>query len=94
MKRRTLHDEKHNEDFFYESDNGRVWHEVEPEESADSQDNPDGEEVAGDCLHACLELPTVLDNNTSIGTNQVDREEREEDEWTDEDDLNHCPRRP
>ena len=35
MKRRTLHDEKHNEDFFYESDNGRVWHAVEMEDPED-----------------------------------------------------------
>jgi len=28
-RRRTLHDEEHNEDYYYESDNGRVWYEVE-----------------------------------------------------------------
>ena len=32
MKRRTLHDEKHNEDYYYESYDGKHWHEVERED--------------------------------------------------------------
>ena len=37
MKRKTLHDEKYNEDFYYESLTGKLWHEVdrEDEESED-----------------------------------------------------------
>jgi hypothetical protein len=35
MKRRTLHDEANNEDYYYESVNGRVWHEVEREDPED-----------------------------------------------------------
>jgi hypothetical protein len=39
MKRRTLHDEKHNEDYYYESYDGKHWHEVEPEEEEREEDD-------------------------------------------------------
>jgi hypothetical protein len=45
MKRRTLHDEEHNEDFFYESVNGRVWHKVEPEEEEREEEEEDDDNV-------------------------------------------------
>jgi len=34
---------------------------------------PDGEEVAGDCLHVCLDSPTVLDNKTPLPLNFIER---------------------
>ena len=45
MKRKTLHDEKYNEDYYYESDNhGKTWHEVEPEDIEESEEEDEGED--------------------------------------------------
>ena len=38
MKRRTLHDEENNEDYYYESMDGIHWYPVEPEEETEEEE--------------------------------------------------------
>jgi len=38
MKRRTLHDEENNEDYYYESMDGIHWYSVEPEEEEEEEE--------------------------------------------------------
>jgi hypothetical protein len=39
MKRRTLHDEEHNETWYQESYDGKHWYTVEPEEDEVVEDD-------------------------------------------------------
>jgi len=48
MKRRTLHDEINNEDYYYEKV-GRLWYEVDREEEREEEID-EGEEVR-ECTH-------------------------------------------
>jgi hypothetical protein len=56
MKRRTLHDEANNEDYYYESVNGRVWHEVEREDPEDMDMEDRIAELENDIMVLVLRL--------------------------------------
>jgi len=50
MKRRTIHDEEHNEDYYYESISGRLWYPVEPEEKIEEDEVVEEEGGDAKCL--------------------------------------------
>jgi len=56
MKRRTLHDEEHNEDYYYESFDGKHWHEVEREEGEEMDMEDRIAELENDIMVLVLRL--------------------------------------